>query len=179
MFIADGCYFFRTSYREYRIFLSLQILSEVTETTPDHMLQYVFNDSAKLCHHISSGLQIEIIDNSFYDEIVRLLIKDDVQIEHESIDLQITNYIPAKKDRRVSVITPGQPQMNKRASFHQNAASAGLLKDFQNNIGAKHRPSTTDTINLRFGYLLKVLTLRSKNGTLLQHSFPSLFIIEL
>lgn len=161
--------------------LSMQVLTEVTDTIPELMLSVIFNESAKLCHHISTGLQIEIIDNRFYEEITQRMIKDDRHLEPEEVDIDVTKYIPAKKDRRVSVITPGQ-HMSKRESFHKNAATAGLLRDFQQGAGAAiagdfHRPSTTDNVNLRYGYLLKVLALRSKSGTLLQHSFPSLYYV--
>lgn len=162
--------------------LSMDMMSEITETMSDNMMPYVFKESAKLCHHISTGLQIEIIDQSFYEDITRVMIKDHVQVEQDEVEIDIAKYIPVKKDRRVSVITPGQPQLNKRASFHQNAATAGLLRDFQNsheNPLNDHRPSTTGNTNFRYGYLLKVLVLRSRNGNLLKHSFPSLYIIEI
>lgn len=160
--------------------LSIQCLSDLTEIHGDAMMNHLFTDSAKLCQQISHGLQIEVIDHSFYDEITSRLIVDHVQIEGES-DIDIKMYLPFRKDRRASVLQHQIPgNVHKSQSFASGFSQGTYIasKSTDNGLFQGPRRVVTPTVELPYSYLLKVLTLRTKTGILMRHSFPNLFAVE-
>ncbi len=160
--------------------LNLPTLCELTEMQGETLFSHIFTDTSKLCQHISCGLQIEVIDNSFYSEISGRLIVDNVQIEGDS-DIDIKMYLPFRKDRRASVLQQHQEGGPlKRQSFASGFSQGTYIASRSTEIGGSsqgQRRIVAPAVELPYSYLLKVLTLRAKTGVLMRHSFPRLYSV--
>ncbi len=165
--------------------LSIQMLADLTENHKDAMINFLFTESSKLCQQISHGLQIEVIDHSFYNEITGRLIVENVQIEGES-DIDIKMYLPFRKDRRASVLqnqghSGGLQSLQKRQSFASGFSQGTYIASKANDgsgLVQGPRRVLSPTAERPYSYLLKVLTLRTKTGILMRHSFPMLYSVE-
>jgi hypothetical protein len=161
---------FRLAYREYKFFLNQSEIAAFIDCPIDMTVNRIFTDSSRLSQNISNGLQIEIIDSGFYDEVINKLMLNGVQIDNPQIDIKM--YLPFRRDRRASVLA------QERSSFTSLSGQSGSKKIETSNNLQQSRRAASAAMERPFDFLLKVLTLRNRVGALMKYSFPIIYSVD-